>query len=448
MDTPICGFVNRYLESDPLRLHMPGHKGATFLGLEERDITEIDGADSLYHADGIILESQNNASTLFGCPTWYSTEGSSHCIRAMLYLVLQYAKAKGQLPKILCARNVHSTFLSAAALLNLNVEWIYPQDGESYLACNISPKQLQEVLSKTEDKPTALYITSPDYLGNVADVTGLASVCHANGVLLVVDNAHGAYLRYLPESMHPMDMGADICCDSAHKTLPVLTGGAYLHMSQELFVSLGNVVSVALSLFGSTSPSYLILQSLDMANVYMESLRDKLNEFLPKVEKLKERILELGFEQVSNEPLKITIKSKSKGYTGTELGKLLLNKGISYEFADQDYVVLMLACEVGDEGLDRIEKVLANVESKSPICNRIPMPGKSIRAMSIREATLSLIEEIEISDSLGRILASPSVSCPPAVPILVCGEIIDQQAIKCFEYYRIEKIRVCKRTSN
>ena len=121
MHTPICDFVSRYCEEKALRLHMPGHKGNGVLGVEPYDITEISGADSLYEASGIIHESERNAAELFGtAATFYSAEGSSLCIRAMLYLALCYAKKEGKKPLILAARNVHKTFVFAAAVLAID----------------------------------------------------------------------------------------------------------------------------------------------------------------------------------------------------------------------------------------------------------------------------------------------------------------------------------------
>ena len=234
MDTPICDFVRNYAEGNGLRLHMPGHKGHPFLGIEHLDITEIDGADSLYEADGIIRQSEENAGALFGCPTFYSTEGSSQCIRAMLYLAVLHASKQGRSPLVLAARNVHKAFLSAAALLDLDVEWLYADQTASYLSCHVTPDDVDQTLCAMVEKPAAVYLTSPDYLGNVADIEGIAAVCRRHGTLLLVDNAHGAYLRFLSTSQHPMDLGADLCCDSAHKTLPVLTGGAYLHIAHHL----------------------------------------------------------------------------------------------------------------------------------------------------------------------------------------------------------------------
>ena len=227
MNTPIFDFVKAYAASNAERLHMPGHKGVSMLGCESLDITETYGADSLYEADGIIKDSETNASLLFECDTFYSTEGSSQCIRAMLYLTALEAKKAGKKPRVLAARNAHKVFLSAAALLDLDVEWIH--GGDTFLSCNISAKDVEAAILKYA--PTTLYLTSPDYLGNVLDIAEISTVCKKYGVLLLVDNAHGAYLKFLEKSHFPIDLGADICCSSAHKTLPVLTGGAYLHIA-------------------------------------------------------------------------------------------------------------------------------------------------------------------------------------------------------------------------
>ena len=202
---------------------MPGHKGNG--EIERYDLTEISGADSLYEASGIIAESEKNAGEIFGAKTFYSTEGSSLSIKAMLHLVCLYAREKGEKPLILAARNVHKSFVSAAVLLDFKIDWLYGERS-SYLECKISPRELESYFNGAERLPTAFYITSPDYLGNVQDVKGLSEVCHRYGVLLLVDNAHGAYLKFLSPSRHPIDLGADIVCDSAHKTLPALTGAA------------------------------------------------------------------------------------------------------------------------------------------------------------------------------------------------------------------------------
>lgn len=438
MDTPICDFVRDYATREAIRLHMPGHKGKNLLGAEALDITEIDGADSLYEASGIIRQSEENASALFGCPTFYSTEGSSQCIRAMLYLAMLHAKQQGKRPVIAAGRNAHKTFLTGAALLDLDVRWLYPKNGGSYLSCNLTTEEVEAVLEA--EKPTAVYLTSPDYLGNVADIEGIAEVCHRHGALLLVDNAHGAYLRFLEKSRHPMDLGADICCDSAHKTLPVLTGGAYLHCAPEFRYWVKN----ALALFGSTSPSYLILQSLDGANPYLASLADKLKDFVPRVDAVKKKLSAQGYVLHGQEPLKITISAKPYGYTGQELAEILLNDHIVSEFADPDFLVLMLTPENSPWELDALTEALLSVPGQAPILEKPPRFRPGRRVCSPRDAMLCPMQTLPVAESEGRVLAAATVGCPPAVPIVVSGERIDAHAMECFRYYGITHCSVMK----
>jgi arginine/lysine/ornithine decarboxylase len=463
MNTPIVDFVKNYTENThTLRLHMPGHKGVGTL--ETYDITEIPGADSLYEANGIIAQSENNASTLFGARTFYSTEGSSLCIRAMLYLALVNhgrkmkissdapiieRAGKCQRPWILAGRNAHKTFLSAVALLDLDVEWLYPKEEESYLSCLVTAEEVESILSgkraQGEDLPMAVYLTSPDYLGNRVDISAIAKVCHKYGVLLLVDNAHGAYLKFLPKSSHPMDLGADMCCDSAHKTLPALTGAAYLHIGMHMPKEYMEQAKNAMVLFGSTSPSYLILQSIDRVNKYLaEGYKEKLEDFIGQVNEVKTRLQQAGFQLIGNEPLKITIDAEAYGYTGYELAEELKKQDMVCEFADPDYMVLMVTPEIGEEGLPRLEQALRDIPKRiTEGCGkRAPMFHSQERVLSIRAAMFSRSELLPVEECNGRILNAATVGCPPAVPIVICGEVIDQHAIECFQYYGIEKCSV------
>ncbi len=423
---------------------MPGHKGLDCLGCESLDITEITGADSLYDADGIIKESECNAGKLFSARTFYSAEGSSHAIRAMMALICQHARKNGKTPLVWAGRNVHSSFLSAAALLDFSVKWLYSSD-KSYLSCVIDADKLEEKLKITSELPTAIYVTSPDYLGNQTDIKALADVCRKYGVFLLVDNAHGAYLRFLPRSVHPMDSGADICCDSAHKTLPVLTGGAYLHLSKSNSVFSDKDVKEALRMFGSTSPSYLILQSLDMANCYLsDEFPRQLLDFIPFAEKMKKKLVSHGYTLVGTEPLKLTVATKSYGYTGTEMARLLAEKNLIAEFYDPDYIVLMLSSALGKASVEKLTDALLKIPRRECITNSVPNVSSPIAGMSIRKAMLSPFEVLPVEQCGGRILARASIGCPPAVPILVCGEIIDESAIDVFKYYGIKNCSVIK----
>ena len=440
MKTPICDFVNNYISQNQTRLHMPGHKGCGLLGFEDYDITEITGADSLFEADGIIKESEQNASALFGADTFYSTEGSSHCIRAMLYLALTFS---GEGKKIAAGRNAHKTFLSAAALLDLEVDWI-TGSGENYLSLNLTAEDIDNYFKNCKELPFALYLTSPDYLGNRLDIKNIAEVCHKYSVLLLVDNAHGAYLKFLEVSGHPMDLGADLCSDSAHKTLPSLTGGAYLHISKALDPYFRQNAKAALSLFGSTSPSYLILQSLDAVNKYLSNYKPRLHDFVLKMQNLKEKLLNLGFTLIGDEPLKITIFAKPYGYTGNEIAEFLAQNNMVAEFFDLDFLTLMLTPENGEKAIDKILNTLKALPKKEEIRVNFPKFALPKQKVSIREAAFSRCEEVKCSDALGRISALPTVGCPPAVPIIMCGEVIDENIISCLKYYGIKKILVVK----
>lgn len=443
MNTPICDFVRQYARSNALRMHMPAHKGKGPLGVEALDITEISGADSLYEASGIIAESEKNASGLFGCETFYSTEGSSLCIRAMLYLLLLHAKQRGQAPCVLAARNVHKSFLSAAALLDLDVRWLQNAAGESYLSCRVELDALERAIEK--EKPAALYLTSPDYLGNTQDIAAIAALCHQKNVLLLVDNAHGAYLKFLPQSMHPIDLGADVCCDSAHKTLPVLTGGAYLHIGANAPKLFREQARSALAMFGSTSPSYLILQSLDAANARLSTgYRAQIARFAEETQRLRQKFQAHGYVILGDEPMKLTLAPKRYGWRGTELSRYLLEKNISIEFADPDFAVLMPAPDNGVEGLTALESALTMLPRRKALPERPPEMVAAERVMSVREACFSACETIPSAQSEGRVLARASVGCPPAVPIVICGEKIHAQAVECFRYYGVENCTVVK----
>ena len=444
MTTPIVDFVKKYADDDYMRLHMPGHKGDGFLGIEKFDITEIEGADVLYNAQGIIKQSEENAALLFESQkTVYSTEGSSLSIRAMLYLVKLYAKKQGMAPFIAAGRNVHKTFLTAAALLDLEVDWLLPDNAENIISCEITAKFLENYLCNCKQKPTAVYITSPDYLGNMSDIRSLSVVCKKYGVLLLVDNAHGAYLKFLADDSHPITLGADMCCDSAHKTLPVLTGGAYLHISSECDSFFAENVETAMSLFASTSPSYLILQSLDMANKYMaEQFTEKLCHTAYVIDKLKKQLSNNGYIIIGSEPLKITIATKSYGYTGYELAELLLNQKVTCEFYDRDFVVMMFTPNINESQIEQIAKVLLSIDKKAPIEEIMPKPTLKTKRLSLAQAISLPCKEVYINECKGKIAAAPTVMCPPAIPIIICGEEIDDDAIDSFRYYGIEKCLV------
>ncbi len=444
MNTPICDFVRAYAEGDPVRMHMPGHKGRPLTGPEPLDLTEIEGADVLYRSRGIIRESEANAAALFGAArTVYSAEGSSLCIRAMLYLALLTAKAKGLPPRLLAGRNAHRTLMTAAALLDIDIDWLLPAPGEDLLSCAADPETLKTKLKKNDYM--AVYLTSPDYLGRRADLRAASAVCRRHGVPLLVDNAHGAYLKFLPEDEHPLTLGADACCDSAHKTLSCLTGAAYLHLSAGAPEGWAEQAEQAMSLFASTSPSWLILQSLDRMNAELVGdYPDWICRAADRVAQIRSDLSREGWVFVGDEPMKLALDAAAFGYTGEELQALLRRDGIACEFADRRYLVLMPSAETAEEAWQRLLKALRAVLRREALKETPPPLPVPEKVLSVREAMLSPQETLPADKAVGRILADACVSCPPAVPVVIAGERITPAAAACMAYYGIDECNVVK----
>ena len=468
MTTPIVDFVRRYAQSGTSRLHMPGHKGQSLLGFEPWDITEIKGADELYGADGIIAQSEASATRLFGTVhTYYSTEGSSQCIRAMLCLALQAAPAAGQRPVLLAARNAHKALLYAAALLDFDIQWLWPapQDAGALCSCPVSAAKLTgalQGLAQQGQRPFGVYITSPDYLGGVQDVAALAEACRDFGVPLLVDNAHGAYLRFLPQGgQHPIALGAAMCCDSGHKTLPVVTGGAYLHLGKNAPVQDEAAVRNALALFGSTSPSYLILQSLDKCNqILSEGYPLRLLQCCGHLTRLRRELNEAAAAKhcpgplaLESEPLKVTLDAAVLGLSGTELAEKLRAAKIECEYADPRYLVLMFTPDNPPQDFERL--VAAVLRIAEELVGPVTLPEEAAgdfaelerglhRCCTIRQAVFAPQEQLPAEQAVGRICAMPTVSCPPAIPIVVSGEQITPAAAAWMKRYHVEEVSVIR----
>lgn len=254
-------FLRDYAASGISRFHMPGHKGS-FPGAADSmgavlpyDITEIDGADVLYQSEDMLRRLEERLARFYGVSgTLLSAGGSTLCIQAMLAAAFREGDA------VLAVRNAHTAFVNSCALLGLRPVWAYPEPLDSAgISGAVTPAQIADAL-RQHPEVKGVYLTSPDYLGVRSDIRAISDICHDMGLPLLVDNAHGAALVLAGPGEHPMAQGADLCCDSAHKTLPVLTGGAFLHLSSRYDRA---DIKAKMALFGSTSPSYLILASVD-----------------------------------------------------------------------------------------------------------------------------------------------------------------------------------------
>ncbi|MBQ8567673.1 MAG: aminotransferase class I/II-fold pyridoxal phosphate-dependent enzyme [Oscillospiraceae bacterium] len=437
MTTPVYDFVRGYIEKSPVRAHMPGHKGASqecgFGAAYEYDITEIKGADALFEADGIILESEKNAAELFGAAeTVYSCGGSTACIQTMLACACRKKK------RIIAARNAHRAFINSCALLDIDVKWIYPVYSDSIVSGDITAAAVGKALSEYD--ADAVYITSPDYLGHISDIKEISQVCRRYNAYLLCDNAHGAYTAFLKENIHPVRLGADMCCDSAHKTLPVLTGGAYLHVNNEKLVGQAKEY---MSMFCSTSPSYLILQSLDMCNAYLAgAFSEELAVTCQKVTELKER-LSAVWDICISEPLKLVIHTVSSGLYGYELADILRQDNIECEYADSTHIVFMLSPKNSDDDLSRLRNALEKVRMPKLLINtpHVKLPQME-QAVSIREAAFSECRLVPVKEAAGKICGRAVTVCPPGIAAAVPGERISDEAAEALFKLGITEINV------
>ncbi len=469
--TPVADFLFQYDESGASRFHMPGHKGRLPQCMREkdpeleavlgRDITEVHGADVLSAPTGILAKSEALTTKAFGSRhSFFCAGGSSQTIKAMLSLACTPLYGEPKHTHIAAGRNAHRSFLAAASLLPVDVSWI-PSDAETatLTSCPISPDSLREYLVEKraeENAVTHVYITSPDYLGNMADIAGLAKVCHSEGALLLVDNAHGAYLKFTPTDLHPLSLGADLVCNSAHKTLPALTGTAYLHVSKNAPSFSDATVREALSLWGSSSPSWLMLESLDLLNCYFEKdIYTDMADCCRAVDEIREKCREMEIPLYGEEPLRISFSVPGHG---PELAGLFRANKMYAEYADPDFLVLMITPGNTAEDFKRLSDFLPEIKKivqmetdtdkeRARIHRAMALPTRGDcrlpeRVYTLQEAVRRPFTVVPTSESEGRILARPASFCPPAVLPAIPGERIDKAIVECLMYYNISEVPV------
>lgn len=444
--TPVFDFVSEYASRGISRFHMPGHKGVeTLLGIEKRDITEISGADYLFDANGIIGESESICSEIFGTgKTLYSTEGSSLSIKTTVTLLSMNRKDKSRRGTIIAPRNCHKAFINGCILADVSVKWVYPEKKSRSAAVSLFTAEEIRSALENADNPCGVYITSPDYIGNISDISQIKEVCREFDVPLAVDNAHGAYLKFCEKDVHPITLGADICCDSAHKTLPVLTGGGYLHISKTAPAFFVDNAKRVMSMYASTSPSFLILQSLDLCNkVLCENFRERISEACEKAADLRECIRSFDFDARLNEPLKLTVFPNSQGIYGNDLADMLREFKIEPEYSDGNAVVLMISPYNSDEDFSRCKAAFSRIKPRKMrvICDEISFDGLK-KACEMREAAFSPCETVTVDEAAGRVCGLSVTSCQPSVPIVISGEVFDENIIKILKRYSIFEVNV------
>lgn len=445
-NTPLKRALDEYIRQDYARLHMPGHKGASispFGELMAYDVTEVEGTDSLFEDDGPLKELEEIFTRLYDTKeTVMSAGGSTLCIQAMLRMV---AKKDG---RILAGRNIHAAAVNAMALLGLEPVWVYPnRKQEERLIGEISPDEIRSVLEKEKQEGTldslcAVYVTSPDYFGVMSDIRSIAQIAHEYGLPLLVDNAHGAHLHFLKEEYHPMQLGADLCCDSLHKTMPALTGAALLHTSDAKYCP---QMKGAMTVFGSTSPNYLIMLSMDSTAAFlMQDGAERIQQTVTRCEELRQKARKKGFVLPQHcDPMRLTLPLAGTGWDAQNFRKLLRKHKIMEEYLSDSGCVLLFSPFNREEDFKRTEALLDEVLIQKQPFTAFPIVPSG-KVMSLREAFLSPKESVPVEKAEGRIAAQVKITCPPGIPLVMPGERLHKEIIKILKNSGIFVIDVVK----
>ncbi|HHX56317.1 MAG TPA: aminotransferase class I/II-fold pyridoxal phosphate-dependent enzyme [Clostridiales bacterium] len=431
-----------YSKSNVYPMHMPGHKrNDKYLNMVNPyllDITEIEGFDNLFHAKGIIKESMKRAATLYNsCNTNYLVGGSS----AGILSGISACTNKGD--KVLVARNSHKSVYNAIYLNELKPIYIYPQINSQYgINCGISPEDIEKMLIKHKDIKLII-ITSPTYEGVISNVQGTSEISHKHKVPLFVDEAHGSHLgfhSYFPTNS--IEGGADIVIHSLHKTLPAFTQTGLIHVNSTLVDY--EKVKECLSIYQSSSPSYLLMASIDKCiNLLIEegeklftSFANNLKSFYEKAKQLKHLKI-LRKKDIYFDPSKIILSVRDADISSIEIYTILLEKyKIQVEMLSTDYIIAMTSICDTTIGFNRLLEALLDIdgqvkEKQSDYKINIDILSEDVETVkSIYEAKTSPSETIPFIDSEGRITREYIYLYPPGSPVLLPGERITKKHIK------------------
>lgn len=432
MDTP---FFNKTKQLAALRTRffVPGHKGnkaaiPRFGEWLAYDLTEIEGADDLSHPSDTLAQSQQNMSKAYGSgATLYSASGSTSCIQAMLTLFVPSGHT------VVMARGCHVSAIRALAFIDAHPIWVLPQISTG----QPSPPDIEAALKNSNAK--AVYLTSPNYEGQIADIPAISAICRQYNAVLLVDNAHGAHLRFLPQNLHPLSLGADACADSAHKTLPCLTPAALLHLRD---ASLAQSARQTLNLYSSTSPSYPVLQSLDWAAGLLLTNPPSFAHAAQQLADVAQSIPHLV--QPSDDPLKLCLKPALGGWQALQVNHALEAAGIFAELADSERIILMASPYNTPQDFALLAKALQPFYPKAPLAVDATQPPLPPQVCSIRQAVFGAKVALPVNESAGRVCAGMHAPCPPGVPLVLPGELILPQTSLAMQSGGILQVDVLK----
>lgn len=439
-----------YSKTDIYPFHMPGHKrrGINFPNPYAIDITEIDGFDNLHCAESILRDAQERAARLYGSDFCYYLVNGSTC--GLLAAICAVTKKRD---KVLVARNSHKAVYHALFLNELHAEYLYPAITENDLQGQITPEQVADALLKNPDT-VAVILTSPTYEGILSDVAGISEICHAKGIPLLVDEAHGAHLGFgegFPENA--VRLGADAVIMSLHKTLPSFTQTALLHLSGGRIDR--GAVERYLEIFETSSPSYLFMAGMDACvRALSESgrqlfvdYRRHLEDFYQKTADLQNlHVMQRGDlcqgEAYGWDDSKLVIFGRTPG-SGEWLSRTLLQKyQLQMEMVSSFYVLGMTSIMDTEEGFERLAAALREIDATVDVKDAGHRAGfigrmytENERRLQIDQAMALPCAEVAFAESRGRVSADYVYLYPPGIPLLVPGEVITgeflQKIIEC-----------------
>lgn len=425
---------------------MPGHKGtaeclAPLAAALKLDITELPDTGSLFDSAGPTARAEELATAVFqSTASFMSTGGCTLCIQAMFRLAVPCGG------KLLCGRTIHRAAVNAMAMLDIEPVWLLPDDSAGPgFSGRITAESVKCALIENSDVK-AIYLTSPDYFGVLSDIRSIAEIAARADIPLLVDNAHGTHLGFLKGFKSPLAAGAAMSADSAHKTLPVLTGGAWLNIGDPRFVE---GARGAMALFGSTSPSYPVMVSLDLCRAWLEEKgAAELERVRTQTAEIKDILCQRGFAVPAGmcDPLRVAFHG-GDGWSARAAGAMLREHGVEPEYAGPGGLILIPSPFNTPEDFARLSTAMEAMARHSPP----DAVGTAPVAMSLppavmrpREAVTAVSETVAVNSAVGRIAAAAACPCPPAIPAIMPGERITPAVCAIVSQYGIHNISVVK----
>lgn len=455
MKTPIIDGMKKYVDEDNVRFHMPGHKGrqenfdwSKFI--PTMDLTEVEGTDNLHNPKDIILESQRLASKVFKAKeTLYSVNGTT----GGMYIAISTVVNPGD--KVLIQRNCHKCVYNSIILNRLDPVYIYPEyDEENHILLGVSPEKLEKALKEDEDIKVVV-LTNPSFYGVTSDIYEMVKIVNKYDRILVVDEAHGSHLVLsdrLPVSA--MEAGVDIAVESTHKSLLSFTQTSMIHVGTDK-VDLAKLRAMS-SVYQTTSPSYILMASLDLTQGYLaEKGNAKMKELLDTIHHFKEELKDTPRVKIFDEKYIHNPRFKFDdtkvlvsvdGIRGTNLMKILREKyNIQMEMADYYYTLAIGTIMDVKEDYEKLAQALKDIAKNEPYEDIVDITVDMIRpkiAIPLWEAFYREKEVIPFKDSIGRVSADFLIPYPPGIPIVSPGEEITKEIYEAIEFLKENYVEI------